>query len=126
MVLICLVIIIIFPIALQIIRVCFKLPKLTRIIVVWSDKTITPPLKKWEELGPHSVPVHFKVQERNSIMNKLRPFPEIDTPGNMCVTEVRTKLLPLVFITLFTCVHSACILANSSINRQSHGVTYQD
>ena len=59
-----------------------KLPKLTRIIVVWSDKTITPPLRKWEELGPHSVPVHFKVQERNSIMNKLQPFPEIDTPGN--------------------------------------------
>ena len=77
-----------------------KLPKLTRIIVVWSDKTITPPLKKWEKLGPHSVPVHFKVQEKDSIMNKLQPFPEIDTPGNVCMTDLRMKVLSynLVFV----------------------------
>ena len=62
-----------------------KLPKATRIIVVWSDKRLTPPVKEWEELGPHPIPVHFRVQERDSIMNKLQPFPEIDTPGNVYI-----------------------------------------
>ena len=59
-----------------------KFQRATRIIVVWSDKRLTPPTKEWEKLGPHPIPVHFRVQERNSIMNKLQPFPEIDTPGN--------------------------------------------
>ena len=67
-----------------------KFQRATRIIVVWSDKRLTPPTKEWEKLGPHPIPVHFRVQERDSIMNKLQPFPEIDTPGNnnfLCVAS---------------------------------------
>ena len=58
-----------------------ELPRLSRIIIVWNNKMIAPPLKEWDELGSHSIPVHFKVQERNSLMNKMQLFPEIDTPG---------------------------------------------
>ena len=68
---------------LQLLKHFSKLPRLSRIIIVWNNKDITPPLEKWDELGQHSVPVHFKVQERNSLMNKLQLFPEIDTPGSL-------------------------------------------
>ena len=79
-----------------------KIPKVTRIIVVWSDKRLTPPEKEWEELGPHPVPVHFRVQERDSIMNKLQPFPEIDTPGIViCLISVCSLIPNLLLMTVF-------------------------
>ena len=40
-----------------------------------------PPVKKWEELGPHPVPVRFIVQKRNELRNRLQVFPEIQSPG---------------------------------------------
>ena len=54
---------------------------LERVVVVWNNVDQTPPIERWEELGPHPVPVRFIVQRRNKLRNRLQPFPEIQTAG---------------------------------------------
>ena len=58
---------------------------LERVIVVWNNLDQRPPVKRWEELGPHPVPVRFIVQKRNKLRNRLQPFPEIQSPGTSLV-----------------------------------------
>ncbi|XP_026168679.1 exostosin-like 2 [Mastacembelus armatus] len=54
-------------------------PHLQRIIIVWNNVGEQMPLKLWNSLGPHPVPVVFKEQTSNQMRNRLQPFPEIDT-----------------------------------------------
>ena len=54
---------------------------LERVVVVWNNVDQTPPIERWEELGPHPVPVRFIVQRKNKLRNRLQPFPEIQTAG---------------------------------------------
>ncbi|CAK6969474.1 exostosin-like 2 [Scomber scombrus] len=54
-------------------------PHLQRIIIVWNNIGEQTPLKLWNSLGPHPVPVVFKEQTSNQMRNRLQPFPEIDT-----------------------------------------------
>lgn len=54
---------------------------LEKVIVVWNNVNQTPPVKRWEELGPHPVPVRFIVQRENKLRNRLQPFPEIQSAG---------------------------------------------
>lgn len=56
-------------------------PHLQRIIIVWNNVGEQTPLKLWNSLGPHPVPVVFKEQTSNRMRNRLQPFPEIDTDG---------------------------------------------
>ena len=54
---------------------------LEKVVVVWNNVNQTPPVKRWEELGPHPVPVRFIVQRENKLRNRLQPFPEIQSAG---------------------------------------------
>lgn len=56
-------------------------PHLQQIIIVWNNIGEQTPLKLWNSLGPHPVPVVFKEQTSNLMRNRLQPFPEIDTDG---------------------------------------------
>lgn len=56
-------------------------PHLQQIIIVWNNIGEQTPLKLWNSLGPHPVPVVFKEQTVNLMRNRLQPFPEIDTDG---------------------------------------------
>lgn len=56
-------------------------PHLQQIIIVWNNVGEQTPLKLWNSLGPHPVPVIFKEQTSNQMRNRLQPFPEIDTDG---------------------------------------------
>lgn len=56
-------------------------PHLQRIIIVWNNVGEQTPLKLWNSLGPHPVPVVFKEQTSNQMRNRLQPFPEIKTDG---------------------------------------------
>lgn len=56
-------------------------PHLQQIIIVWNNVGNETPLKLWNSLGPHPVPVVFKEQSSNQMRNRLQPFPEIDTDG---------------------------------------------
>ena len=54
---------------------------LEKVVVVWNNVNQAPPVKRWEELGPHPVPVRFIVQRENKLRNRLQPFPEIQSAG---------------------------------------------
>ena len=56
---------------------------LDRIVVVWNNVNATPPVEEWERLGPHPVPVRFVIQQQNKVRNRLQPFPEIQTSGDI-------------------------------------------
>lgn len=58
-------------------------PHLQRIIIVWNNVGEPTPLKLWNSLGPHPVPVVFKEQTSNRMRNRLQPFSEIDTDGQL-------------------------------------------
>lgn len=57
------------------------MPHLERIIVVWNCQEMAPPVEEWAQLGPHPVPVEFKVQQENRLRNRLQIFPEIENSG---------------------------------------------
>ena len=57
------------------------MPHLERIIVVWNCQEMAPPVREWAQLGPHPVPVEFKVQQENRLRNRLQIFPEIKSSG---------------------------------------------
>lgn len=81
-------------------------PHLQRIIIVWNNIGEQTPLKLWNSLGPHPVPVVFKEQASNQMRNRLQPFPEIYTDGQyicilymLWVTVIKRYLYrPLCFV----------------------------
>ncbi|XP_040910459.1 exostosin-like 2 isoform X2 [Toxotes jaculatrix] len=62
-------------------------PHLQRIIIVWNNVGEQTPLKLWNSLGPHPVPVVFKEQTSNRMRNRLQPFPEIDTDAVLMLDD---------------------------------------
>uniref|UniRef100_A0A3B4V567 Exostosin-like 2 n=1 Tax=Seriola dumerili TaxID=41447 RepID=A0A3B4V567_SERDU len=62
-------------------------PHLQRIIIVWNNIGEQTPLKLWNSLGPHPVPVVFKEQTNNRMRNRLQPFPEIDTDAVLMLDD---------------------------------------
>ena len=56
-------------------------PRLHKIIVVWNNIGVKPPVEDWKKLVPHSVPVVFLPQDNNTIRNRFKPFKEIETEG---------------------------------------------
>ncbi|XP_036939860.1 exostosin-like 2 isoform X2 [Acanthopagrus latus] len=62
-------------------------PHLQRIIIVWNNVGEQTPLKLWNSLGPHPVPVVFKEQTNNRMRNRLQPFPEIDTDAVLMLDD---------------------------------------
>ncbi|XP_030257552.1 exostosin-like 2 [Sparus aurata] len=62
-------------------------PHVQRIIIVWNNVGEQTPLKLWNSLGPHPVPVVFKEQTTNRMRNRLQPFPEIDTDAVLMLDD---------------------------------------
>lgn len=62
-------------------------PHLQRIIIVWNNIGEQTPLKLWNSLGPHPVPVVFKEQTSNHMRNRLQPFLEIDTDAVLMLDD---------------------------------------
>ncbi|CAB1454568.1 unnamed protein product [Pleuronectes platessa] len=62
-------------------------PHLQRIIIVWNNVREQPPLKLWNSLAPHPVPVVFKEQTTNQMRNRLQSFPEIDTDAVLMLDD---------------------------------------
>lgn len=62
-------------------------PHLQQIIIVWNNIREQTPVKLWNSLGPHPVPVVFKEQISNKMRNRLQPFPEIDTDAVLMVDD---------------------------------------
>lgn len=59
---------------------------LQQILIVWNNVGEPTPLKLWNSLGPHPIPVVFKEQKSNLMRNRLQPFPEINTDGQyICI-----------------------------------------
>lgn len=76
-------------------------PHLQRIIIVWNNIGEQTPLKLWNSLGPHPVPVVFKEQTSNHMRNRLQPFLEIDTDGQyiyQLAVIKRYLYMPLCFV----------------------------
>lgn len=76
-------------------------PHLHQIIIVWNNVGEQTPLTLWNSLGPHPVPVVFKEQASNQMRNRLQPFPEIVTDGQLPVNKAYTLLCPLWFLCHF-------------------------
>lgn len=64
------------------------IPHLHKVIVVWNNVGEKAPEETWNSLGPHPVPVIFKVQTANRMRNRLQVFPELDTKGNGSLSVV--------------------------------------
>ena len=62
------------------------MPHLEKIIVVCNavDEG-TSSEQEWKELGPHPVPVEFKVQMENRLRNRLQLFPNIKSSGMIII-----------------------------------------
>lgn len=78
------------------------LPHLHQIIIVWNNVGEQTPLKLWNSLGPHPVPVVFKEQASNLMRNRLQPFPEIVTDGQFTVNLEYFNLLSDFNITFYS------------------------
>lgn len=76
-------------------------PHLHQIIIVWNNVGEQTPLTLWNSLGPHPVPVVFKEQASNLMRNRLQPFPEIVTDGQLPVNKTYSILCPLWFLCHF-------------------------
>lgn len=76
-------------------------PHLHQIIIVWNNVGEQTPLTLWNSLGPHPVPVVFKEQASNLMRNRLQPFPEIVTDGQLPVNKISRILCPLLFLCHF-------------------------
>ncbi|XP_036453534.1 exostosin-like 2 [Colossoma macropomum] len=62
-------------------------PHLHRIVIVWNNVAEPPPVKLWDSLGPHPVPVVFKEQSSNRMRNRLQPFAEIETDAVLMLDD---------------------------------------
>lgn len=63
------------------------MPHLQKIIIVWNNIAEPTPLKIWDSLGPHPVPLVFKQQNTNLMRNRLQPFQEIDTDAVLMLDD---------------------------------------
>lgn len=63
------------------------MPHLQKIIIVWNNIAEPTPQKLWDSLGPHSVPVVFKLQNTNLMRNRLQPFQEIGTDAVLMLDD---------------------------------------
>ncbi|KAM5295422.1 exostosin-like 2 isoform 3-T3 [Glossophaga mutica] len=63
------------------------LPRLHRVIVVWNNVGEKAPEDVWNSLGPHPVPVVFKLQTTNRMRNRLQAFPELETDAVLMVDD---------------------------------------
>lgn len=64
-----------------------SMPHLQKIIIVWNNIAEPPPQKLWDSLGPHPVPLLFKIQNSNLMRNRLQPFQEIDTDAVLMLDD---------------------------------------
>ncbi|XP_054420778.1 exostosin-like 2 [Pteronotus mesoamericanus] len=62
-------------------------PRLHKVIVVWNNIGEKAPEDLWNSLGPHPVPVVFKVQATNRVRNRLQVFPELETRAVLMVDD---------------------------------------
>lgn len=62
-------------------------PHLQLIIIIWNNIGQPTPLKLWDSLGPHPVPLVFKEQTTNRMRNRLQPFQEIDTDAVLMLDD---------------------------------------
>ncbi|XP_007169583.1 exostosin-like 2 isoform X2 [Balaenoptera acutorostrata] len=62
-------------------------PYLHKVIVVWNNIGEKGPDELWNSLGPHPVPVIFKVQTTNRMRNRLQVFPELETNAVLMVDD---------------------------------------
>lgn len=99
------------------------IPHLHKVIVVWNNVGEKIPEETWNSLGPHPVPVVFKVQTVNRMRNRLQIFPELETKGNECLTSVATIVARLtilfpLFITsvIFFITQTNCVFYHYKIN----------
>jgi len=76
------------------------IPQLHKVIVVWNNIGEKIPEEMWNSLGPHPVPVVFKVQTANRMRNRLQNFPELETKGN--------QQFMLLLLILFSHLKSEC------------------
>ncbi|XP_062047820.1 exostosin-like 2 isoform X2 [Lepus europaeus] len=63
------------------------IPHLHKVIVVWNNVGEKGPDELWNSLGPHPVPVIFKVQTANRMRNRLQVFPEVETNAVLMVDD---------------------------------------
>lgn len=63
------------------------IPHLHKMIVVWNNVGEKGPDELWNSLGPHPVPVIFKVQTANRMRNRLQIFPEVETNAVLMVDD---------------------------------------
>lgn len=82
---------------------------LQQIIIVWNNIGKQTPLKLWNSLGPHPVPVVFKEQTSNRMRNRLQLFPEIDTDGQFIYRI-------LYVVSIFLMAFDACIFQFSILS----------
>ncbi|XP_020855636.1 exostosin-like 2 isoform X2 [Phascolarctos cinereus] len=62
-------------------------PHLHKVIVVWNNIGEKVPEDLWNALGPHPVPVIFKIQTVNRMRNRLQTFPELETKAVLMVDD---------------------------------------
>ena len=67
------------------------MPRLHKIIVVWNNVGVKPPVEDWEKHAPHPVPVVFLPQDKNTIRNRFKPFKEIETEGPLARYDSNEK-----------------------------------
>ncbi|XP_004699283.2 exostosin-like 2 [Echinops telfairi] len=63
------------------------IPHLHKVIVVWNNIGEKAPEELWNSLGPHPVPVIFKLQTANRMRNRLQVFPELETSAVLMVDD---------------------------------------
>ncbi|CAM2118764.1 exostosin-like 2 [Lepidochelys kempii] len=63
------------------------IPHLHKVIVVWNNVGEKMPEEMWNSLGPHPVPVVFKVQTMNHMRNRLQIFPELETKAVLMMDD---------------------------------------
>lgn len=62
-------------------------PHLHKVIVVWNNVGEKAPEELWNSLGPHPVPVVFKLQTTNRMRNRLQVLPELETSAVLMVDD---------------------------------------
>ncbi|XP_010973430.2 exostosin-like 2 isoform X2 [Camelus dromedarius] len=63
------------------------IPYLHKVIVVWNNVGEKGPDELWNSLGPHPVPVIFKLQTTNRVRNRLQVFPELETNAVLMIDD---------------------------------------
>uniref|UniRef100_A0A8C5UGF4 Exostosin-like 2 n=2 Tax=Malurus TaxID=55806 RepID=A0A8C5UGF4_9PASS len=63
------------------------IPHLHKVIVVWNNIGEKTPEEMWNSLGPHPVPVVFKVQTINRMRNRLQNFPDVETKAVLMMDD---------------------------------------